>query len=352
MSGYLTNLIMRTFEPTVEVQPQLTPLFGPPSVGPGWLVPSPVDEAEAKAEENERVAPTLPAPSASTIEQTSSPLTLAHASPTRPLAELGESEEQRLQEEHTVRALPISPVVRIASSRRELSGETRRREPEFEGPHRNPDAQKNTSPVAANDVGHPVQAGPSKTENMAAGQSQSPDSVPARAHATRMEPAILSNTIHLGMEATAEPTILQRYDSEQTPMSIPGPSLSMEMGRLRQDIDSFYSRAASLSLEEAGSVEEMPRPQKPVAVTGSLLRRAQEVHSTPPSATQVAQVRQKETIPAEQVAQSPQPTIQVTIGRIEVRAASPGQAAKKSQAPTRTLGLDEYLRRRSGRSQG
>ncbi|MGH9429915.1 MAG: hypothetical protein ACRD3T_00065 [Terriglobia bacterium] len=49
----------------------------------------------------------------------------------------------------------------------------------------------------------------------------------------------------------------------------------------------------------------------------------------------------------------PEPTIQVTIGRIEVRATStPAPASAKERQVPRVMSLDEYLQRRSGRGGG
>jgi hypothetical protein len=45
---------------------------------------------------------------------------------------------------------------------------------------------------------------------------------------------------------------------------------------------------------------------------------------------------------------APTPTIQVTIGRIEVRATSPATPPSKPRAASPAMSLDEYLRRRKG----
>jgi hypothetical protein len=47
---------------------------------------------------------------------------------------------------------------------------------------------------------------------------------------------------------------------------------------------------------------------------------------------------------------SPEPTIEVTIGRIEVRGAAPAEPRRLSAKSSPGVSLDEYLRRRSGRS--
>jgi hypothetical protein len=48
------------------------------------------------------------------------------------------------------------------------------------------------------------------------------------------------------------------------------------------------------------------------------------------------------------LAQSPAPTIHVTIGRIEVRAAAPTTPVKRASPPASTMTLEEYLRSRAG----
>lgn len=67
-----------------------------------------------------------------------------------------------------------------------------------------------------------------------------------------------------------------------------------------------------------------------------------------PSVTLIAPAIPSVTGPQGPVSQ-PEPVINVTIGRIEVRATmSPQKPAPKPQNPTPVMGLEEYLRRRSG----
>jgi hypothetical protein len=52
-------------------------------------------------------------------------------------------------------------------------------------------------------------------------------------------------------------------------------------------------------------------------------------------------------VPSAAAAQ-PEPTIQVTIGRIEVRATPPAQPPPKQRSAPPVMSLEEYLRQRSG----
>ncbi|MFN8570366.1 MAG: hypothetical protein U0Z44_23120, partial [Kouleothrix sp.] len=67
----------------------------------------------------------------------------------------------------------------------------------------------------------------------------------------------------------------------------------------------------------------------------------------PAEATMPAGARRAADTAGSALAVPPAPTVQVTIGRIEVRAApAPAQATRRAAAPL--LSLDEYLRQRSG----
>jgi len=53
--------------------------------------------------------------------------------------------------------------------------------------------------------------------------------------------------------------------------------------------------------------------------------------------------------PGPQASAEPAPTIQVTIGRIEVRATSPAAPPQKQKAASPAMSLEEYLGRRARR---
>lgn len=59
-----------------------------------------------------------------------------------------------------------------------------------------------------------------------------------------------------------------------------------------------------------------------------------------------ARVEMQKHAAAPSSAKSPEPVIQVTIGRIEVRATPEPPAARKAHAATPVTSLDEYLRNR------
>jgi hypothetical protein len=47
-----------------------------------------------------------------------------------------------------------------------------------------------------------------------------------------------------------------------------------------------------------------------------------------------------------------EPVVQVTIGRVEVRAMAPPVRQQKNPKPPSAMSLDDYLKRRGGRSDG
>jgi len=88
--------------------------------------------------------------------------------------------------------------------------------------------------------------------------------------------------------------------------------------------------------------EDMPRPL-PVKPTRITVRSEQLAAAPAP-----AQSTQAASTPAEQV-EAPEPTIQVTIGRIEIRATqTPDKPTAKPRAVSTTMSLDDYLKQRNG----
>lgn len=88
--------------------------------------------------------------------------------------------------------------------------------------------------------------------------------------------------------------------------------------------------------------EDIPRPV-PVKPTRITVRSEQSAATPVP-----AQSTQAASAPAEQV-EAPEPTIQVTIGRIEIRATqTPDKPTAKPRAASTTMSLDDYLKQRNG----
>jgi hypothetical protein len=96
---------------------------------------------------------------------------------------------------------------------------------------------------------------------------------------------------------------------------------------------------------EAGRVEIVHvHEAQPVSTGLSVaVRAAEPIAAIAPRLEPLAPVKPMGLPPVE-----PQPTIHVTIGRIEVRATIPAAPAALKAAPTPRLTLDEYLRQRNG----
>jgi len=96
------------------------------------------------------------------------------------------------------------------------------------------------------------------------------------------------------------------------------------------------------SFQEVKRWEDMPRPVpvKPARITV----RSEQLAATPAP----VQSTQAASTPAEQV-EAPESTIQVTIGRIEIRATqTPDKPVPKPRAVSTTMSLDDYLKQRNG----
>jgi hypothetical protein len=100
--------------------------------------------------------------------------------------------------------------------------------------------------------------------------------------------------------------------------------------------------AASDNLVEIKRWEDVPRPLpvKPARITV----RSEQLAAAPAS----VQSAQTTSVRAES-SESPESTIQVTIGRIEIRATqTPDKPAPKPRAASTTMSLDDYLKQRNG----
>jgi hypothetical protein len=128
------------------------------------------------------------------------------------------------------------------------------------------------------------------------------------------------------------------------------PSLSKGLEALRRDVQRFREQYPSLAGKTPQHREEAPLALKAVLVKPAAVHEVQESRRDQGFPTRVLTPRLVEKSPAEQGLEGSEPTIHVTIGKIEVRTGPPSQPAKKGMTPSSMLSLNEYLRQRSGRS--
>jgi hypothetical protein len=319
MSGYLTNLIARTFEPSAAVRPRLAALFGTPPRDPDWQAASAqLDDHPSISEQSPHELPTT---SAATPAQQEAKTPSAAPRSKEPApnpgpddSKIGQREKLDIQasiikpvqnEEYLDRpALPESFPPKAEDSRQLTIFETR--------PQGNPHLLPSEREVSA-----PKSARENLTEF--AKISRGPDRAV-------VPPDVKPNTSKPAASADQVPSRLSE--------------------NLRSDLQLYYSVDRPRSggfpdpIVDAVPAKPVPVPENQQShfVAGSETTRFKSL--SPPGSWHTVE----RTSPT-----SPEPTIHVSIGRIEVRAISQPPAKNSPRPPSTGIGLEEYLRRRSGR---
>lgn len=142
--------------------------------------------------------------------------------------------------------------------------------------------------------------------------------------------------------AQSAKAVKQPFQPAQTEQTLNTIERSQEQLFATTHSEFISQKIAADSFQEVKRWEDMPRPLpvKPASIT---------VRSEQLAATQApAQSTQAASTPAEQV-EAPESTIQVTIGRIEIRATqTPDKPTAKPRAASTTMSLDDYLKQRNG----
>jgi hypothetical protein len=334
MSGYLSTLVSRTLRPGDSVQPRLRSLFAPPTPGrDGPQMLSHADEVVAGPESldvSEVVPSEPPIPARdSEIRHKESPA-LATSTEGRP----------------ALRKAPPNapPVAGSQNIERESQPElTAKNDPSRETEAAQdiipaPDSVPHQRPEKRTSLRHdtpPLQLEPTAIQGEHAPMIASPVQNP---RSTEKKPATNANQLtvkrlnrqEVPREGETKPTpvapcaIARRnlLKDQPTPEGRPVPErvLPLSVSPLVQDVPSLTSARKRES--DSFSVPRSPK---------SVRARAMDSPLKPPP---------------------PVPTIEVTIGRVEVRATPVKESVRATRPAAPVVGLEEYLRRRSERSSG
>ena len=346
MSDYLTNLAARSREQTPTIRPRLASLFEPVrSFGAFLSEPQPV------AEEFESVAPD-PAAAREELQ-----IRIAEFPPAEPLRLPPQTIESRIVEDSATTVSPAAGSLRLPP----------------------PAIESRTVEDAVTTVGRASQ--PSEAEHQTISPVTQPTVVESQTLVARdVDPAAPSPTVlvtptvrdravapvlsHLPVASQRDESLLsERVDlSEPVEPNVPK--------RLRSARDHDSPNANALSAPR----DEMPRPTPALIVPRVRLERnrfagerepsstiAEPISASPasslrlrdgaPSLPVASRVRSSERLTEETISpESAEPVINVTIGRVEVRAMSAAASQPKvesSKTPSRLMGLDDYLRQRA-----
>jgi hypothetical protein len=331
MSDYLANLAARSLAPERSVQPRLAARFEPVvGVSPGWTDPAP-EAPPLLAEVVEggvaaRPAPTRPSeprgqravPPEEPIEEPARPRRSrrrAAESDPEPAPEPVRWEGARAPRPPETRELPEPPEIRSVPARRPPPRPLSHLPPTL-SPGEGRDATANPSFQAVSPQFLPSPGGGTAGEGRGAGGEgasrmaplPSPSPPPPRPAPVTEDRATLGPPPRTRRAGTVEPVAPR--EEPPRPAVLPRPS--------------------------PPPAAQAPRPAPPTRV---LVEPRVSVAPPAPPPVPSAPIR---------AAEAPEPTIHVTIGRIEVRATPPpAQPSRPRQAASSALSLEEYLRRRS-----
>jgi hypothetical protein len=364
MSEYLASLVTRALAPELSVRPRLSSVFDPPTRAPGWEMSAPAPLEESAGVEFEGFTPRRAAAALAPDRRPQSPATF-DATATDP----DDNDRPALLPRHPA----ATSAARAAKDAVSDGGETHpmsshenaaqneatafteqagpsRNGPSRNGPSRNGPSRENPFKTGGNEsAALPGRSNdkPSETaiESRAApGQTDGAASQQLRtaSHRPDLRRPFGQDAPIAPLEATAADFALPRERSEPDPGRV-GP-IEPELARqIRQRERSLPSETDDGSaIGRLSVLATKPRPADAQRST------SEATHAT--LATPSRREREQREPRDQRVSQASPSTIQVTIGRIEVRATSVAEPRQKPRPSSGATSLEDYLRQRSGRS--
>jgi hypothetical protein len=303
MSDYLTNLIVRSMGSAPVVKPRLPSLFEPP-------MPYAVSLAESYPAEDHAVSETAPQDVLDRPEVASAPSE-------RPISIRKSQTERNVKSE-----LPPPPLAQPFHAR----------EPSGANVHPlsddGPPARPFLEILQERDLPAPAQSPPLSPSFETLSNSNRPTRRAVFAGVPDAVPENFASPLYQSTQQQPSVMIEVRKSGES--------NSQLERTRLaRQLREPVESQVRRLSGET-----EPPESERPVAFT----QKATEA-TEPLKIPRLEFARHFPPVPS---VSPPEPTIQVTIGRVEVRAASTQPATPKQRAPSPVMTLHDYLRSKRG----
>jgi hypothetical protein len=338
MSGYLTSLVRRAAAPELSVRPRLASRFGPPTPAPRLDVPEPfaddksgeeIIEHASRAETRQARHPSRPAPSSPAAETLPrdalvSPRPVATPAQTEVTAVLTEvvrpSPEQM--------AAPLQPFDSVPPP-----------EPKAIEPERavrvsgDSDQARRDAPVSM-----PLRSR-SQAESTSAEHLRQTPTVPRDRVATRVSVEV-RKTMASDRTSPAPRAIEDRTHDRQPP------------DRDDQPLPTTRAEVASRLVEPPTQAKRLGDDRSEDPADHPVVSRSREPSEANREPSPLARSR---VLPGRRSDDSarrpstPEPIIQVTIGRVEVRASASPEPRQKPRAVSGATSLDDYLRQRTGR---
>jgi hypothetical protein len=326
MSAYLTSMVRRSLAPDLSIRPRLSSMFDAPAQGLGW--DGPAFEQSAEAEMHADIAragdaggplstPAGPNDRADRQQQARAPLQersiLAAGDTSEPIAT--DTPTAATVRRHDAARIPVDTAL-VQQDRQEpeiekLSGALR--DP---GPVRAPRSALHGSRVSREPAtAHAPQAdGPRETQEERRNTTPRQPIEPARRVPTRREAQLAAarRLLHADLARRLPDSPREAEDTDST--------------------DSAEPQSVSTRFPASKSAAQNHVRRHPAMPSSPFAQRANRAHETADRSE----------------APKPEPTIEVTIGRIEVRAATTATPSRKPSPTTGAPSLEDFLRGRPG----
>lgn len=367
MSDYLNNLLSRSFKPSTEIQPLAAALFAPAMNVPGRFAlaaeqfedPFTQPSADGQLAENaDQLAPRrVRAPLSG--EQTVSPIMgdqqralVTETQPpqrARPNAVAITPSAKFVIEQAPLATVPVTEDLRrFSGSETQAPGAVR------------PQAKVITPSAESVIQSLAPAARLPKTVQLLQAEALKPDQIPVvheakpsfgetlpRLSARRVQPPATQTLVPLG--AAAQSRSAQREGAITSDRNSSSP-LKQSSPATHSDLPAPQSRVETVIIERVSDIAD-----KTEAVTDARRTLIPKSITAPPLVPNFNKRSKPQSVPIvqDQDTSPPETVINVTIGRIEVRATPPPAPKPERQRGTSSvMGLDEYLRQRNGNSGG
>jgi hypothetical protein len=357
MSGYLTSLLQRTFGPEALLQPELTPLFAPPAAGPGWLPPTREDEQGSEVEDLPSVSRNAPRATALSFAPPNEQFALTHFTtdlPTQQRVAQDSDRESRLEEESPSQKPAPTPKEKAIDSVRDPIPGVDRAQPDLERHAMDALTGRKTSAAPPDSARHEEQP-PRQQE----GSSTTRPRQRREGAADSVRPGDLTSALSskasdlldqvVALPGTRKAKRLDTGDFENESSEPPAP---WEKSDLRDDVARINAQLSLPSGDPRGFLPSRPAHQVPAAETTFVFQGTKQLEDRRTQTQHALKSQSSDRTPPVLAQREQAPSIQVTIGKIEVVATNPGQPVKKQPTPPNGPTLEEYLRRRSEGSRG
>jgi len=349
MSEYLTSLVRRALAPELSVRPRLSSMFDRPARAESWEMSAYAPE-EGSAEVESAAGPAARRASAAIArdQRSQSPATFDAAAVGPTGVDRAAAVPRGAAATRTARAAmgvvskdggshPMPP--RENGAQAEAKGSTERSAQGREKPL--PTGRNESPQLPDRGNGTPRGGGVEFHAALRRPDGVSSDEAPTASHGIEVRSPFGRDASRPSSAATAPKVSFPSEQSEPDP----GPTRQMEP-ELARRIRQTKTSPPSATAEEGGSaigrlpvVATKPRPAESRPATSELAHSA----FAAPSRRDAEQRDQR-------ISRAPPSTIQVTIGRIEVRATTVAEPRQKPRPSSGATSLDAYLRDRSGRS--